>query len=166
MDRLKQIQEIVDKFLDLGFRDSFKAQYTKISDTELKINIQGENPSYLIGYRGKSLFALQHIIRQMYVNTSEDFTEEIKIIIDVDGYKEKRLDSLKELAKTAVEKCISINKEIALPVMTPFERHVIHSYIQELFPNISTTSIGEDPNRKIVIKPINQKLSSNNTIVI
>ena len=153
MDNFIKIQEIVDKLLEAGYGDRFKATYTPLSDTEIKIDINGDEASYLIGQHGKTLLALQHIIRQIYIHETEDYEEKIKIIIDVDDYKQKRIERIKDMTASTAEKCLSLGKEISLPSMTPFERHIVHEHIQENFPNISTSSVGEEPNRRVVLRP-------------
>ena len=147
-----QIQKLIDDLLSNGFGEQYKAKYTPLSDTELKIDIEGEGVSYLIGQHGKTLLALQHIIRQMYIHQTGDFEENIKIIIDVDGYKAKRVDRIKDIAAKGVEKCRQFNREVTLPSMTAYERHVVHEFVQETYPDIITGSVGEEPNRKVVLK--------------
>ncbi len=156
MDKFLQIQEIVDEFLRIGFGDSFQAEYTPLSDTELKIDITGEHVSYLIGQHGKTLLSLQHIIRQIYINRSQDYDENIKLIIDIDSYKQKRIERIQQIAEQAIEKCKQFNKPITLPTMTPYERHVVHTLIQDRHPDILSSSIGEDPNRRVVVRPTEQ----------
>jgi spoIIIJ-associated protein len=153
MDKLIKVQEIVDKFLEKGFDQMYKAEYTVLSDSEIKIDISGDPVSYLIGQHGRTLLSLQHIIRQIYINQTGDYNEELKLIIDVDGYKQKRIDRIKDLAKDTAEKCLQLGKEITMPSMSAFERHVIHDYVQENYPAVATSSIGEEPNRRVVLKP-------------
>lgn len=153
MDNLVKIQEIIDEFLQKGFHGMYIAQYTPLSETEIRVDISGNGVSYLIGQHGRTLLALQHLIRQIYINTTEDFDEGVKLIIDVDGYKQKRVERIKDLARNAAEKSLSLGMEITLPSMTAFERHVVHEFIQESFPEVETTSTGEEPNRRVVVKP-------------
>lgn len=154
MDKQIKIQEIVDDFLAKGFGERFKVEYTLLSDTEIKIDITGNGVSYLIGQYGKTLLAFQHIIRQIYIHSTGDFNEEIKLIIDVDGYKAKRTEKIKDIAKNAAEKCLELNAEIKMPTMNPYERHVVHEFVQENYPSIQTLSVGEEPNRRILLKPV------------
>jgi len=155
MDQFIKIQEIIDNLLRIGFEGVYTANYTPLSETEFKIDISGENVLYLIGQYGRTLLALQHLIRQMYINNTGDFDENIKIIIDVDGYKEKRVERIKDMAKSTAQKALQIGREVTMPSMTAFERHVVHEFIQENYPDISTTSTGEEPNRRVVLKPLN-----------
>ncbi len=152
MDNLVKVQEIVNEFLKRGFGDTYKAEFTPLSDSEIKIDITGEGVSYLIGQHGRTLLSLQHLIRQIYINTTGDFEENVKLIIDVEKYKEKRLERIKDLARSAAEKCKSLGKEIALPSMSAYERHIVHEYVQENFPEITTGSVGQEPNRRVILK--------------
>jgi spoIIIJ-associated protein len=153
MDKLLKVQEIVDEFLEKGFGDLYKAEFTPLSDSEIKIDITGTGVSYLIGQHGKTLLSLQHLIRQIYINTTGDYEEAVKLIIDVDQYKQKRIERIKDIAAKAAEKCQSLGKEVTLPSMTPYERHIVHTHVQENFPELSSSSVGEEPNRKIVLRP-------------
>lgn len=155
MDNLVKIQEIVDDFMAKAFGNIFTVEYTPLSEREIKIDIGGNNVSYLIGQHGRTLLSLQHLIRQIYINQTGDFEEQTKIIIDVDHYKEKRNERIKDLAKNAVEKCKLLQKDITLPSMTAYERHVVHTFVQENFPDIQTGSVGEEPNRRVVLKIAN-----------
>ena len=87
------------------------------------------------------------------MNETEDYSEELRIVIDVDGYKDKRVESIKELAAGAVEKVIQLGQDVSMPAMNAYERHVVHEYIQETYPDVKTSSIGEEPNRRVVIHP-------------
>lgn len=154
MDRTEIVKSIVEELLNKGFSGRYNATFTDISPTEIKIDIRGEGVSYLIGQYGRTLLAFQLLVRQMYMNVSGDYDEELKIVIDIDDYKIKRIDKIKEFAQGAAEKALSLGKEIALPSMNAFERHVIHEYIQENFQNIKSGSVGEEPNRRVVLTPI------------
>lgn len=153
MERIEIVKNIIEELLKKGFSERYKATFTEISPTEIKIDISGDGVSYLIGQYGRTLLAFQLLVRQMYMNESGDFDEELKIIIDIDNYKTKRIDKIKEFAQSTAEKVLSLNQEIALPSMNAFERHVIHEYIQENFPNIKSGSIGDEPNRRVLLTP-------------
>lgn len=153
MEKTEIVKNIVDEMLTKGFGGRYKAEYTEISPSEFKIDIKGEGVSYLIGQYGRTLLALQMLIRQMYMNLSGDYDEAFKIIIDIDGYKLKRIEKIKELAKKSAEKVMSLKQEITMPPMNAFERHVIHEFVQENFAEIVTSSIGEEPNRRVVLSP-------------
>lgn len=151
MDNIEELKSIVKELLEKGFGDRYYAEFSVISDTEVKIEIRGDSVSYLIGQFGKTLMAFQMLVRQIYMNRTGDFEEKLKILIDIDGYKSKRDDKIKDIAKNAAERCISLNQNITLPVMNAYERHIVHDLINESFPQIKTESTGEEPNRRVVL---------------
>ncbi len=153
MDRKETLKRIVGELLHNGFDDRYSVEFTDISDHELKVDITGEGVSYLIGQHGRTLLALQLIIRQIYMNQTSDYTEDLKIIIDIDNYKVKRIDKIKDLARNSADKAISLGQEVTLPVMNAFERHIVHDFINEVYPTMKTGSIGEEPNRSVVLTP-------------
>lgn len=153
MDKVETVKKIVNEFLQKGFNGRYSAEFTQLSDNEVKIDISGDGVSFLIGQHGRTLQAFQQIIRQMYMNETNDFSEDLKIIVDVDGYKDKRVEKLKELASNVAEKVKSIGQEISLPAMNAYERHIIHEYIQETYPDLKTGSVGEEPNRRVLVQP-------------
>lgn len=153
MDRKSIVKQIVEDFLKLGFGDRYNVQFTDISENEIKVDITGDGVSYLIGQHGRTLLAFQLLIRQIYMNQTGDFDEELKIIIDIDDYKVKRTEKIKEFARNAAEKAISLNQEVTLPAMNAYERHIVHDFINEFFPDMQTGSVGEEPNRRVVLTP-------------
>lgn len=154
MERKEIVKQIVEELLQKGFSGRYRATFTEISSTEFKVDIRGDDVSYLIGQHGKTLLALQLLIRQMYMNQSGDHEEELKIIIDIDDYKIKRVEKIKEMAQRAANKVLSLGREVVLPAMNAFERHIVHDYISENFQNIQSKSQGDEPNRRVVLTPI------------
>ncbi len=151
MDKLELIKSIVTEMFQLAFGDGFSVEFTPISASTIKIDIDGDNVSYLIGQGGRTLLAIQLLIRQMYMNLSQDFTDEFKIIIDIGGYKLKKVERIKEIARQAAQRAIELSKDVTLPRMNAFERHIVHQYINENFNNLKTSSVGEEPNRRVVL---------------
>ncbi len=151
MDRLEIVKSVVTEMFQLAFDDSFSVEFTPISSSAIKIDIDGDDVSYLIGQRGKTLLAIQLLIRQMYINLSQDFTDEFKIIVDIGGYKSKKVERIKEIAKQAAQRVIELSKDVTLPRMNAFERHIVHQYISDNFSNLQTSSIGQEPNRRVVL---------------
>ncbi len=113
----------------------------------LKVNIDGEDLNYLIGHRGDVLNQLQIILSSIASKNSE---YKVRVILNICGYKEKREKSLEELAEK-LEKTVSrTKKSITLEPMTAYERKIIHTKLQDS-KVVTTTSIGEEPYRKVVI---------------
>lgn len=120
-----------------------------------KINIQGEQAAVLIGHHGETLDALQYLAN-LCVNKNEKNTEYTRITVDIENYRSRREETLKQLAKRMASKVIRYKKNIALEPMLPYERRIIHSEIQNI-EGVSTHSIGEDENRRVVISLTERK---------
>lgn len=117
-------------------------------DNSISITIFSDNNSILIGKNGKNVAALQLIIRQM-VNTK--LKEHLSIIIDVGNYKEKRVKSIEILAKRLAREAYKTKTEVTMDSMNSYERRIVHSVLAD-DKYVYTESIGEEPNRKVVIK--------------
>ncbi len=114
----------------------------------INVDISGENVGILIGRRGETLDAIQYITSLVVNKDNDDFK---RIIVDVENYRQKREETLIALAYRMANKVEKYKKSITLEPMTPYERRIIHSALQERF-TIETISIGEEPNRKVVIR--------------
>lgn len=119
----------------------------KYEDKVLKIDISGERAGIVIGYRGETLEALQLLVSTLVNRKKENY---VKILLDVEGYRMKRVKTLEELAQKVAQTVVSKRKSITLEPMVPFERRVIHTTLQN-HPKVKTASIGEEPYRKVVI---------------
>ena len=116
------------------------------------IKITGEEAGVLIGHHGDTLDSLQCLVNlAANKNESEEGEENyLKITVDIENYRAKREDTLKRLARNMASKVQKYHKSITLEPMNPYERRIIHSEIQNI-AGVSTTSIGADNNRKVVI---------------
>lgn len=119
----------------------------EIKEKCLYITINGENVGNLIGYRGEALYALENILKVIANQKSEN---RVIVRLDIEGYKEKRIKTLQELAGKKAKIVEKTGKMITLEPMKAYERKIIHSYLQEN-PNVETRSIGQEPKRRIVI---------------
>lgn len=119
----------------------------KQDETYIRVEINGEDLNYLIGYRGETLNNLQSILS---VIASKDSEYKVRVILNICGYKEKREKALEELAEKLEKTVIKTKKSITLEPMTAYERKIIHSKLQNS-NKVTTSSIGEEPYRKVVI---------------
>ena len=119
----------------------------QISDEELTYNIEGEKTNSLIGYRGENLNALQTLLGAI---SNKNIEEKTRVILDISGYREKRKKVLEELADKVSKTVIKTRKKVTLEPMSAYERKIIHSKLQN-HPKVTTESVGEEPNRKIVV---------------
>lgn len=145
----KAIQRI-DNFLK-DWTKQIPAQdikYTvKVEEYYIKVEINGEDLNYLIGHRGEVLNHLQVILSSIASRGSE---YKVRVILNICGYKEKREKSLEELADKLAKTVIRTRKAITLEPMTAYERKIIHTKLQD-HDKVKTSSVGEEPYRKVVI---------------
>ena len=115
------------------------------------ITIEGEGAGVLIGHHGDTLDSLQYLAN-LAANKKQagEKREYVKITIDIEGYRAKREDTLRALARRKAEQVLKYKKSVMLEPMTPYERRIIHSEVQNI-KGVSTNSIGSENNRKVVI---------------
>lgn len=145
-----KVEENIKKFLDDLFLNlPTKDLIYEISNdkNDIFVNIKGEDTGYLIGYRGNVLNAIQVILNNI---ANRDINERVRVLLNIGGYKEKREKDLESLAEKIAGTVIRKRKSITLEPMTSYERKIIHSKLQEN-SKVETHSIGEEPNRKVVV---------------
>ena len=118
---------------------------------EKRIVVEGENAAILIGHHGETLDALQYLANlAANKKVNGEKREYVKITVDVEGYRAKREETLRALARRMADKVIKYKKSVMLEPMNPYERRIIHSEVQKI-EGVSTNSIGSDNNRKVVM---------------
>jgi len=149
LNNLKEIKESIKMFfnkttfdvdIDISFRD----------DSTVFVDINCEEPQILIGERGQTLSDIQRLLKMIVKKKAE---EKIYVDLDINNYKKRKIDNLKDLAREAADDVVSSQEEKVLFAMSPYERRVVHLELAKRL-DISTESIGSDPNRKIIIKPV------------
>lgn len=120
---------------------------SSIRDEQINIKIYSDKNAILIGRNGQTLQAIQTILRQMIYNELGKYPY---ILLDVENYKEKKINNLEKNAKKIAKEVIKTKVEVKLDDMNSYERRIVHNALSE-FKNISTTSEGEEPHRHIVI---------------
>ena len=121
-------------------------------DDNITIKIFSDHNAVLIGKNGKAIEALQTIIRQIVHNETKEF---IGVVLDVENYKEKRVKNLEYLAKKVAREVKETKVETKLDSMNSYERRIIHSILSDN-KYVYTESVGEEPNRCVVVKPKEQ----------
>lgn len=111
-------------------------------------NLVTEDSGILIGARGANLGALQYLARLLVY---KKLKEPLHFIVDVEGYKKSREEFLRELARQAADRVRETKESLLLKPMASYERRVVHAEIANL-PDIATESVGEEPERRILIK--------------
>ena len=115
----------------------------------VEVEVSGSRMGLLIGKRGDTLDAVQYLTL-LYVNKEKN--SYIKVKVDTEGYRAKREETLKRLAKGLERRVIREGKEVHLEPMAPNERRIIHASLQNSSA-VKTFSVGEEPNRKVVVAP-------------
>ena len=119
----------------------------KSADETYMVDLVGENLGILIGRRGETLDAIQHLTNYA-VNRGQ--TKRVRINVDAENYRLKREESLQRLAAKVAGKVVKYRRNITLEPMNAYERHVIHAALQD-HPDVTTFSTGTEPNRRIVV---------------
>lgn len=119
---------------------------TREGDT-YQVVLEGENMGALIGHRGETLDAIQQLTGYA-VNKGR--SHRVRIHVDAEGYRARREESLNRLARKTAGKVVKYRRNITLEAMNAYERHVIHTALQD-YPGVSTFSTGTEPNRRTVV---------------
>ncbi len=134
---------------DIGL--SAEAELYSCEDGTRRIAIVGEDASVLIGHHGDTLDALQYLANLASARkNSKGERDKSRVTIDIEGYRKKREETLRALARKMAAKALRNKRSVMLEPMNAYERRIIHSEIQGI-EGVSTNSIGSDNNRKIVI---------------
>ena len=120
----------------------------KVEGNTYKVDLVGDDLGYLIGRRGDTLDAIQHLANYAI---NRDVEGHIRINVDAEAYREKREDSLRRYARKKAQQVLKARRRTTLEPMNAYERHVIHAALQDM-DNITTHSTGVEPNRRVVIE--------------
>ena len=113
-----------------------------------KVDLVGDDLGYLIGRRGDTLDAIQHLSNY---TINKDVEGHVRVNVDAESYREKREDSLRRYARKKAQQVLKARRRTTLEPMNAYERHVVHAALQDM-DNITTHSTGVDPNRRVVIE--------------
>ena len=111
-----------------------------------KVILEGQNLGALIGRRGETLDAIQQLTSYSVNRTGG----RVRVQLDAEGYRDKREQSLQHLAKKVAGKVVKYRRSVTLEPMNAYERHVIHTALQDV-PGVTTYSTGVDPNRRVIV---------------
>ena len=114
---------------------------------EMDVDLSGDDMGVLIGKRGQTLDSLQYLVSLVVNKESEDY---IRVKVDTENYRERRKETLENLAKNVAYKVKRTRRPVSLEPMNPYERRIIHSALQN-DKYVTTHSEGEEPFRKVVV---------------
>ncbi len=145
------IEEVAKNFLN----DVFAAMNMEVvidvkyneTEKEMDIDLSGDEMGVLIGKRGQTLDSLQYLVSLVINKDVEDY---IRVKVDTENYRERRKETLENLAKNIAYKVKRTRRPVSLEPMNPYERRIIHSALQN-DKYVTTHSEGEEPFRKVVV---------------
>lgn len=120
----------------------------EVEKNRYKVILEGEKLGALIGRRGETLDAIQQLTNYSINRGGE--SKRARVQIDAENYREKREESLERLAQKVAGKVVKYRRNVTLEPMNAYERHVIHTALQD-YPDVTTYSIGTEPNRRTVV---------------
>lgn len=145
-ESIANIKKFLDDFISKLPSGNLKYNIAE-EDGIIKIDIDGDDTGYLIGYRGEVLNSIQTVISNV---ASKSVKEKARVVVNIGGYRERREKDLQNLAMKIAGTVVRTKKSITLEPMSAYERKVIHTKLQEN-DKVKTYSIGEEPYRKVVV---------------
>ncbi|QSH39181.1 KH domain-containing protein [Candidatus Kaiserbacteria bacterium] len=142
-------QEAIKDFIEELLRKAhieFDSVAIEESEEQTVFQIQTQDSAKLIGSRGDTVRALNHIVKKAFENKEEH----LRFLIDVNGYRTKKIEDLKETAKLLAERARSLKYNVEMTPMSGYERMIVHTALADE-PNIKTESHGEGRDRRVVI---------------
>jgi spoIIIJ-associated protein len=146
---LETLLDLMDIEASVTLSDEFTVEDEEGVTSSVGLNIEGEDLGILIGRRGQTLASLQHIVRLI---VSYRTHVRLPIVLDVEGYKRRRCEGLRDLAGRLAEQVKDRNMPFTMEPMSAFERRVIHLTLAD-HPDVTTESTGVGETRKVVILP-------------
>jgi spoIIIJ-associated protein len=149
----RDVLEKLIELMGLSARVSLSEAFTVVEEdgegASVGLNIEGDDLGILIGRRGQTMLSLQHILRLIVASENET---KMPIVVDVEGYKERRCEGLRNLAFRLADQVTARKSSFAMEPMPAFERRIIHLALAD-HPDVLTESSGTGEARKVVIIP-------------
>ncbi|HAU07613.1 MAG: R3H domain protein [Candidatus Yanofskybacteria bacterium GW2011_GWF1_44_227] len=148
-DKIKEAIKRIVSYMNIECQVEIDKEVGGNSKTVLVSIYTPDNAKFLIGRDGQNLKALEYVVRNMF---AKDVGSDVSLAVDVNDYKKSKANYVIDLARQAVMRVRNIQKAEALQPMSSYERRLVHMELAS-YPDIATESIGEEPQRRIVIKP-------------
>ena len=148
-DILEKLLELLEIPATVGLSEEFTVEDEDVNASSVGLNIEGEDLGILIGRRGQTMASLQYIVRLII---SYQMQVKIPIVLDVEGYKQRRCEGLRALAGRLADQVKTRKIPFAMEPMSAFDRRVIHLALAD-HPDVTTESTGIGEARKVVITP-------------
>ena len=150
-----QIHQIIETLLgQLGVSIN-KIRIEKVEENSYKVNIETSHPNLMIGHRGETIGAMQHLVKLLFWSElDKQDLPRTEISLDIENYRRRQEQQIIQLAERKVDMVRKLSSPQSLPAMSPYFRRVVHLHLtQEKFNDVSTESQGQGDYRYIVIKP-------------
>ncbi|MHC2995746.1 MAG: KH domain-containing protein [Candidatus Atribacteria bacterium] len=147
----EKAQATLEKIINFIIKDGEVEVINKEEIGVIVLGIKTSNPGILIGRHGHTLDALQYIVNIM-VNKGIEISERSKVIVDIEGYRERRKDIVSKYAYEKADIVKKSGKKVALCSMNAVERRIVHLVLQE-DPQVVTYSEGTEPFRRVIVAP-------------
>jgi spoIIIJ-associated protein len=122
-------------------------------ESDLRVTVEGEGTSSLVGRSGETIDALQYLVAQ--IASRAEGGERRRVALDADGYRARRAAALEELAERAAQEAVEYGEEIELDAMTPHDRRIVHMALKDR-QDVVTRSEGDEPRRRIIVEPADE----------
>jgi spoIIIJ-associated protein len=149
MNDQKIIQQTLEELL-LKMEADFNNVTIEEEENVLRVNIESDNASVLIGHHGETIYALQSILKTLVWKKSDNGN--FNIVLDIDDYRKRQEDNVVKMADQKAKNVQSGGREETLPPMSPYFRRIVHLFLKENYSDLSTESRGEGDQRRVVIK--------------
>ena len=146
-DTINRLDKILKELFKITDDDSIEYKIEK-GKNQINLTITGDKVSHLIGYKGKTIESFQSLLNAMLKRENE---ESAKVFVEVNDYKKRKEEKLKNLANKMANNVIKFRKPIRLEPMSAYERLIIHTELAKR-DDVETESQGEEPRRRVVIK--------------
>jgi spoIIIJ-associated protein len=149
-DPMAVLQELLEEIVDgLGLEVEVLVEE---SDGVLTGSIEGDDVGLFIGRRGQTIDAVQHLAQRIVFHGG---SPEARVVIDADGYRERRAESLRAVASDAAEESLRTGQPVELEPMPASERRIVHEYLRDR-GGVETHSEGDEPERRLVVEPLGE----------
>ena len=150
---VKEEIEILCSLLNVECEKDFDMEQGDDEDTTyIKICFEGDDLGYMIGNHGRHLDSLQYIL-QLMVGRVVEQDPQYRVLVDVGGYRKEKDSRIEEIALQKADDVRILGEEMEMEPMSPADRRVVHTALSQ-FDDITTESIGEGRDRRVVIKPV------------
>lgn len=145
------MRELLERIVDALGLD---ARVVVVDDGEtLTGTIEGESLGLFIGHHGQTIDAVQHLAARVVLRDAEPESERRRVVVDADGYRERRREALEGQADDAADDAVRTGRAVALSPMGAAERRIVHEYLRDR-GDVETQSEGEGADRRLVVSPV------------